>query len=252
MNRRAALPLWLAALLCAGCAAAAAGGSEEPVSPPLYLAPQRVLVLHPIQAEGAAPGSADVTAPLLAALAARAPEVTWVPQAELLRGLARSPGYAPPPRQIALGALWEGRPRVVEDPLASQLRRYGALTDARLLLLVAAAGTPEAEAVRLRAVLLDSRSGRVVWRGHHDEPPGSANGSAAAAAAESLVRRLLRDPTAAVAPESGTAALRATPQWTSGPSVATVRRGRASATVPLCLARTFTRNPRWSWLIALR
>ncbi|MBA2243662.1 MAG: hypothetical protein H0W11_01810 [Gemmatimonadetes bacterium] len=95
--------------------------------------------------------------------------------------------------------LQHREPRVTE-PLAGELRRYSALMDARLVLLLrearfARAADADVGNLRIGAVLLDARSGRVLWWG---EAAGDASATpdpaAAASAAAALAERLLAIP----------------------------------------------------------
>lgn len=241
------LLLCLMTLFGAGCATAAGNRVADASSPPMQLSAQRVLVLEPLRGELKAASAAELNGLLLAAFTERAPDVTWVPQAELVRGLRRSPGYAPSPDQVAVGAVWNGRPRHVEDPLASQLRRYGALVNARLLLLLTASGSEDTTApMRLHAVLLDSRSGAIVWRGYHEESAGPVSADLLSRAAQGLARRLLSEPAAPDEPARSAASAWPLPskpvaasgfvpvvvkKGPSGPSVAAMRRYATVAAV---------------------
>lgn len=114
-------------------------------------------------------------------LAARAPEVIWVPPAELRRAAHRSAGVAPDPAQLGTSILRVERLVDVPDPLRSQLRALSALAGGRYALIPAALiyrPTPAAggassgdaaDAVNsgtaeLAVVLVDVRVGKVQWR----------------------------------------------------------------------------------------
>ncbi len=173
-------------------------GAEGDAQPAMRLEGQRVLVL-PVQAAGtdAALPREQATAELLFALSERSPATTWVAPAVLERALARSPGYAADPAALPADPLLHHGERHAADPLASELRRYTALADTRLVLLprrlaVAGAG---ADTLELEAAVLDSRTGAVLWLGSGRAPYApSAVAAALRQVAASLAERLLASP----------------------------------------------------------
>lgn len=191
-------PLLLA--IAAGCGArgvpapAAAGDAQ----PAMRLEGQRVLVL-PVQAAGtdAKLPREQATAELLFALSERSPTTTWVAPAVLERALARSPGYAADPAALPADPLLHHGERHAADPLASELRRYTALADTRLVLLprrLTVAGS-DADTLEFEAAVLDSRTGNVLWLGSARVPfVASAVPEALRAAAALLAERLLASP----------------------------------------------------------
>lgn len=133
-------------------------------SPALVPAPapnfagQRVLVL-PIQ--GGTPH--DSSSPeLVTLLRVAQPRATWVGGAELDRALARLPGFAADPAALPHDPLVHHGDRRAGEPLASELRRFSALTDARWVLLPREARFVNAPS-RITAALIDARTGAVLW-----------------------------------------------------------------------------------------
>jgi len=113
---------------------------------------------------------------IVALLKARAPEVNWVPPAEVRRAARRAIGIATDPDQMGTAVLRADRLVQVPDPLQSELRTLAAIAGSggRYALVPAAlvyrvrdprvdsgAGKATAE---LSMVLVDVRVGRVGWR----------------------------------------------------------------------------------------
>lgn len=191
-----------AALLLA--AAACGGRQQEPSAvpaPPTAVAPmdlggQRVLIL-PLQASAGIPGNReDATADLVAALRERDTRTQWIDPARLRRSLAASPTFAPDPAALPNDPYRVHGERRIGGPLADVLRRYMALTEARLVLVPRSAVARPLEdgtvVVRLDAVVVDARSGLLVWWGEAEGHPG-APGSAGLVptAAEALAVRMV-------------------------------------------------------------
>jgi len=106
-------------------------------------------------------------------LVARAPEVTWVPPAELRRIARRAPGIVTDPDQMGTPFLRGERIVNVPDPLRSQLRTLLGLVGGRYALIPAGlvfrkaptSASPHPNALaELSVVLIDTRIGRVGWR----------------------------------------------------------------------------------------
>jgi hypothetical protein len=115
-------------------------------------------------------------------LTARAPEVTWVPPAELRHIARRAAGIAADPDQMGTPFLRAENIVEVPDPLRYQLRTLMGLAGGRYALVPAglvfrkppvgpSARQPVAE---LSLVLIDTRTGRIGWRtvarGEGDDP----------------------------------------------------------------------------------
>ncbi|HEX6749506.1 MAG TPA: hypothetical protein VF092_19575 [Longimicrobium sp.] len=165
---------------------------------PMDIAGQRVLVL-PVQTVAGVPQTrADATRELLFALGERNARVRWIEPDQLRSALRRSPGYADDPDVLPSDAFRHHRERYVVEPLGGLLRRYSALMDARLVMipqsatwLPAAAGDGSGN-VRMAAVMIDTRTGNVVWYGEADGPQRpTADASALPGAAAALAGRML-------------------------------------------------------------
>lgn len=203
-----ALVLAAAALACAcgGRAAPPAGPAPAPPPPPppaqsvgpMDIAGQRVLVL-PMQIVSGVPQTrADATREALFALGERNARVRWVDPEQLRAALRRAPGYAEDPDVLPSDAFRHHRERYVVEPLGGVLRRYSALMDTRLVLILqsaqwlAAAAPDSGGAVRMSAVMIDTRTGNVVWWGDADGSRRPApDASALPAAASVLAARLV-------------------------------------------------------------
>jgi hypothetical protein len=98
----------------------------------------------------------------------RAPEVNWVPPRELRKMARRSAGYLADPDQMGQAVLRGPKITVIPDPLRSSLRSLMAVAGGRLALVPASLGFGPEPDGRIRAdlslVLVDSRSGKVIWR----------------------------------------------------------------------------------------
>ncbi|MBL8985393.1 MAG: hypothetical protein JNJ80_03915 [Gemmatimonadetes bacterium] len=99
----------------------------------------------------------------------RAPEVKWVPPAELRRISRRGAGLVPDPDQMGQSIMRSWSLTTVPDPLRSNLRKLLAIAGgARYALIPASlifkADSTGALAADLSILLADTRTGRVVWR----------------------------------------------------------------------------------------
>ncbi|MGH7522037.1 MAG: hypothetical protein ACREMI_12260 [Gemmatimonadales bacterium] len=113
-------------------------------------------------------------------LTARAPEVTWVPPAELRRVARRAAGIAADPDQMGTPFLRAENIVDVPDPLRYQLRTLMGLVGGRFVLVPAGlvfrkpAVSPSVPTAELSLVLIDTRTGRIGWRtvarGEGDDP----------------------------------------------------------------------------------
>lgn len=101
-------------------------------------------------------------------LAERAPEVTWVFPPELRQVARRAPATVTDPDRMGQALLRAERIETVPDPLRSYLRALTAMTNARMVLVPAAARFTADSAGQVRVetvlVLADSRNGAIVWR----------------------------------------------------------------------------------------
>jgi hypothetical protein len=100
--------------------------------------------------------------------AMRAPEAHWIVPADLRRIYRRGGGLVPNPDQMGQSLMRTWGIVVVPDPLRSNLRRLVSMTDGRYVFipasLVFAVDSAGSLAADLAAVLVDTRTGRVVWR----------------------------------------------------------------------------------------
>jgi hypothetical protein len=199
---RRTLPLACVALLA--LAAAACGGKKPPpgqVAPAVSIAPmdlggQRVLIL-PVQASSGLPFNREIiTEDIVAAIHARDTRTQWVDPARLRRTLAGSPNFAPDPAALPNDRYEAYGDRRIQGGLHDAIRRYMALTEARLVVIPRSATlvTPDSGAafVRLSAAVVDARTGMLVWWGEADGTPGDpADRALVTSAATALAVRLL-------------------------------------------------------------
>lgn len=161
--------------LCLGVAAAGCGTprraappADEPQAAVPNLAGLRVMVLPSQPARGGVPEGLD--AAIGANLEDRAPAVDWVMPAELERALARAPMFEIRLNALPVSILRKPELVHVSEPLYGQLRRLGALVDARYAVLPFAAGylagtAEEPGRIEVAAVIVDTVGGRLLWRG---------------------------------------------------------------------------------------
>lgn len=205
MIRRTFAAFPRAALATLLLAAAAACGGREPapghVAPAISVAPmdlggQRVLIL-PVQASsGLQFTREDVTADFVAALRARDTRTQWIDPARLRRSLAASPNFAPDPAALPNDRYEVHGARRIQGGLGDAVRRYMALTEARLVVIPRAAVLVSPDSapafVRMSAAVVDARTGFVVWHGEADGLPLPADDRASvASAAEAMAARMV-------------------------------------------------------------
>lgn len=191
------LVLWgLLALMCLGCGLR----SDPPPPGPGWerggipeLRGARVLLL-PVQAVAGA--GSEVDAELHFALREAGPSVHWLAGEELDEIAERAGRLGAEPRNLPVGIFEMGEVERVGDPLFGALYRLAAMTDASFALLpiTARIRTDADGRVRasLNAVLLDPRSGRVLWQGILEGDPGEPGSPVAVASmAEKVAARLL-------------------------------------------------------------
>lgn len=212
-GRRAAATAALLGLAlhgCGGTSSPPAAGDARGFVPDLSGA--RVMVF-PVQRLGDVPGDAD--AELAFALPGRQGTAEWVLPAELRRAVASAPGMDVSLDRLPVDMFLRAEVQRVGDPLYGNLRRLAALTDAQAALIPVQAdyraaappdtmpGTDRSEVadtagripapgrVEVTAVLLEVRSGRVLWHGVVGGAPGPADDPAVLATAmDALARRL--------------------------------------------------------------
>jgi hypothetical protein len=198
---RRTLPLACAAL---AVLAAACGGKKPPpgqVAPAVSIAPmdlggQRVLIL-PVQSASGLPFNREIiTDEIVAAIRARDTRTQWIDPARLRRSLAQSPTFAPDPAALPNDRYEAYGDRRIQGGLHDAVRRYMALTEARLVVIPRSATliTPEGGGafVRLNAAVVDARTGMLVWWGEADGAPAAPGDRALiTTAAQALAARLL-------------------------------------------------------------
>jgi hypothetical protein len=198
-------------LVCAALAvvlsAASCGGKKPPpggVAPAVAIAPmdlggQRVLILPVQSASGLAFNREIITEEIVAAIRARDTRTQWIDPARLRRTLAGSPTFAPDPAALPNDRYEMHGQRRIQGGLADAVRRYMALTEARLVVIPRSAAmiTPDSGGafVRLNAAVVDARTGFVVWWGEADGRPAPAEDRAliTSAATALAVRMLVPD-----------------------------------------------------------
>lgn len=190
-TRRRVLPAGLLLFLLACGGAHAPPAAEDPKAPAPDLTGQTVMVL-PVQPGGGAP-LAELDAEIAFWLGERAPRVRWVFPAELDRILARSPALDIRLRELAVGSFGRAAVKRIGDPLYGDLRRLGAIVNARYAILPVAAGTVAAGTgtrVELAAAVVDTFDGAVLWFGVVGGDVAPAGPEATAGAARALARAL--------------------------------------------------------------
>jgi len=201
VRRALAAALVLFAGACAPQPAPAQAATPAPRPPqsvaPMDLAGQKVLVLPAQAVSGIPQGREDVTREVLFALSERDTRTRWIDPARLRAALRGAPGFADDPDALPAEGFQHHRERYMIDPMASLLRRYSALMDARLVLVTRGAQwLPAADGtggtVRIAAVMVDARSSNVVWYGEADGAPRPTPDAAAlATAAAALAARMV-------------------------------------------------------------
>lgn len=179
---------------------AACSGRKPPPSPdqPQLLPPDMsgasLMVLPAQPAPGLPPGSEPVPGldrEIAYWLAQKAPRVKWVFPPAIERALARTPSMEVRLNALAVGSFHRGEVRVIGDPLFGDLRGLGALVNARYALVPVAVGwMPDGTGsgrVEIRAALIDTQGGTVLWFGVVAGEPGpEGRPGTAASAAEAL------------------------------------------------------------------
>lgn len=127
------------------------------------------------------------------ALTQRGLKGRWTLVPDLIRSVARNPGYAPDPRSLAAGEVRWGQKEAgweLREPLASQLRALIALTDARYILFpveMRFTGSNGVGHASLHLVIIDARRSQVQWSG---DLAGTATTKFSPAIAADLASRL--------------------------------------------------------------
>ncbi len=138
------------------------------------------------------------------ALRRDAREVTWDGLPEQRHTVRRNPTFDIDPDRLPTSYLVGGRVQQVPDPLWSDIRTLAALANARYAIVPAAArigGAPEAYRASYVLVIVDARTGAVLWRGRTDGGRAATPAQALARAAAAVVPNPLQvQPTTPPAP----------------------------------------------------
>lgn len=199
MTRLAACALLLLAAACGGRALAPAGPAPPTAVAPMDLGGQKVLILPLQTSSGLHVNREAATLELVAALRERDTRTQWIDPARLRRSLAQSPTFAPDPAALPNDAYRVHGERRIQGPLADAVRRYMALTEARLVVIPRGASVRPLEdgrvVVRLDAAVVDARTGQVVWFGEAEGAAGApeAAGLVPSAAAALAARMVVPD-----------------------------------------------------------
>ena len=165
--------------------------------PAMDLGGQRVLILPVQTASGLNVSRERATAEVVFALGERDTRTVWITPDQLRSSMRRVPNYAPDPATLPPGAFEHHGERYIIGELAMRVRRYTALMDSRLALVLRDARwlpAPDGATgmVRLTASMIDSRNGAVLWHGEADGEPGALpDAQAIATAAAALAARML-------------------------------------------------------------
>ncbi len=169
--------------------------ADAPPPPAPDLTGTTVMLLPAQAGRGIVPEGLD--AELAYWLADRNPGVRWILPQEIDQALARSPGLGIDPRSLPVSIFFRAEVRRVGDPLFGDLRRLGALVDARFALIPVGAGyvpNPEGSSgrVEVAGALIDTLRGTVLWFGIAGGEPGDAGASAVVAtAAQAFAQSLI-------------------------------------------------------------
>jgi hypothetical protein len=125
----------------------------------------------------------------------RGQRVRWVFPPEIERALARSPGLDIRLDALAVASFHRAEVKRIGDPLFGDLRRAGAIVDARYALLPVAAGyvpgTDGDGRVEIAVAIIDTIGGAVLWYGIvAGEPGGEDDRAVVASAARRLAQTL--------------------------------------------------------------
>lgn len=190
----------LAAILIPACTRAAAPPSADaPQLRPPDLTGASVMVLPAQHAPGGATGEpvAGLDREIAYWLAEQVPRVRWVFPQTIASALARNPAIDVRIDALAVQSFHRAEVKNIGDPLFGELRSIGALVDARFALVPVAAawvadgsgsGSGRAE---VRAALIDTLGGRVLWTGTIAGDVGAEGSQAVAASAARALARLL-------------------------------------------------------------
>lgn len=179
-------------ILGAACSGRQPPSADRPAPPAPNLSGQSVMLL-PVQ-----PGRAGVPDGLDEELAFwltdQGPGVRWILPDAIDAAVARAPSLGIRPRGLAVSVFHHAEVRNIGDPLFGDLRRLGALVEARYAILPVAAGyvtRAEGARVEVAAAIIDTLGGRVLWFGVVAGDVGEqASPALVASAAQALARTL--------------------------------------------------------------
>jgi hypothetical protein len=205
--------LLLVLAVVAGCGRRAVVPGAEMVQRPFPEVGGRTVMVLPVQGAAplvALPAAADPGVPpsLLSAeelavldgelgfwLAERAPRTRWVQPEAVARAVAGAPMLGVRPRELSVADFRRARLEQIGDPLYGELRRVGALTDARLALLpLGALWITEQTGlgrVHVSAALIDTFGGDVLWQGIVAGAPGARGDAAVIASTAQALAQLV-------------------------------------------------------------
>jgi hypothetical protein len=154
--------------------------TADPATPPMLLSAEMV---HALEAE------------LGYWLQERAARTRWVLPAAVERAALQSPALEVRARDLAVRDFQRARIEMIGDPLYGELRRLGALLNARVALLpVGALWVTEqsgAGRVHMAAALIDTFGGDVLWYGVVAGAPGARGDAAVVASAAQALAGLI-------------------------------------------------------------
>ena len=197
VEKRRHVPAFAFAVLLQACGAGSPPPSPDTAQPAVpNLAGVEVMVLPAQPAPGGVPVGFDDA--LSALLAAEYPSVDWVLPAQLIRAAERSPILDVDPSVLSVTALRNPEETHIRDPLLGDLRRLGALVDARYAVVVYRTGyfTPADSTAgpgRIEAAIaiIDTVGGRILWRGLAAGERGPAGDEVVLATAVQRIGRLI-------------------------------------------------------------
>jgi hypothetical protein len=190
------------ALVLAACGGrpAAPAAAPPPATVPTAIAPmdlggQRVLIL-PVQASaGLSFNRERITTEIVTALTGRDTRTQWIAPERLRHLLRQSPTLAGDPAGLPPGPWMVDGVKRIGGPLADVVRRYMALTEARLVVIPRSATMvtdSTGSRLRLNAAVVDARSGMIVWFGEADgRAAGAEDPALITSAAASLAARMV-------------------------------------------------------------
>ena len=193
---RGGVLLLLLSLAAAGCA------KEPPPSPDRAqpavpnLAGLDVMVVPAQPGAGGVPAGFDEA--LSAMLETHSTTVSWILPDELERSIARAPWLNIRPRALSVSILRSEEAERIGDPLYGDLRRLGALVNARYVVVpyqVGYAPAPDSIGghgrVEVAGAIIDTVGGRILWRGLVAGERGAAGDEVVLATAVQAFARMI-------------------------------------------------------------